>query len=40
MEDVTKVLEEKYSGKVNAWFGHPVRMTVEGAPLEANEAGE
>lgn len=32
MADVAKVLEEKYSKdqKPLAWFGHPVRLTVEG----------
>ena len=31
MAAVTKVLDEKYPGPggVNAWFGHPVRLTVE-----------
>jgi hypothetical protein len=36
MGAVTKVLEEKYPGPggVNAWFGHPVRLTVGRKPIE------
>ena len=37
MEDVTKVLAEKY-GKddgANAWYGHPARLTVEGEEPKA-----
>ncbi len=36
MAAVTKVLEQKYPGPggVNAWFGHPTRLTVEGKPVE------
>jgi len=31
MADVARTLEEKYSGDgVHAWFGHPVRLTVNG----------
>lgn len=37
MSDVTKVLEEKYSAETQtlAWFGHPVRLTVEGKAADA-----
>lgn len=33
---VAKVLDENYPGPggVNAWFGHPTRLTVKGKPLE------
>jgi hypothetical protein len=36
MGAVTKVLEAKYPGPggVNAWFGHPARLTVEGKAVE------
>lgn len=36
MAAVTKVLDEKYPGPggVNAWFGHPVRLTVGRKPVE------
>lgn len=36
MAAVTKTLEEKYPGPggVNAWFGHPVRLTVDRKPVE------
>jgi len=29
MEDVAKVMEEKYGSGRREWFGHPVRLTVE-----------
>ncbi|MCL4740981.1 MAG: hypothetical protein KJZ54_02145 [Phycisphaerales bacterium] len=37
MEAVTRVLDERYPGPggTNAWFGHPVRVTVEGRSPEA-----
>ncbi len=33
---VTRVLDDKYPGPggVNAWFGHPVRLTVDRKPVE------
>ncbi|MBX3377367.1 MAG: hypothetical protein KF678_10245 [Phycisphaeraceae bacterium] len=36
MAAVVKVLDEKYPGPggVNAWFGHPVRLTVDRKPTE------
>jgi hypothetical protein len=35
MADVAAVLEAKYEKNgVQAWFGHPVRLTVKGAELE------
>lgn len=36
MADVVRVLEDKYSHEQNvlAWFGHPVRLTVEGKGRE------
>ncbi len=33
MTDVVAVMEEKYTEKPRAWFGHPVRMTVKGKDL-------
>jgi hypothetical protein len=31
MEDVTAVIKKYYGeAEINAWFGHPARMTVEG----------
>ena len=33
MAEVAEVLDAKMDGKFNAWFGHPARLTVEGAPL-------
>lgn len=33
MQDVTKVLQEQYGtiGPVKPWFGHPARLTIDGA---------
>jgi hypothetical protein len=41
MSDVTRVLEEKYSAdtKTLAWFGHPVRLTVEGRESGSGNEG-
>jgi hypothetical protein len=36
MSDVEKVMEEKYTSPPRAWFGHPVRLTVNGQPLETH----
>ncbi len=38
--DAAAVLDEKYPGPggVNAWFGHPVRVTVEGDKVEPPSA--
>ncbi len=38
MEEVTALLEQEYGGQVNAWYSHPVRMTVEGK--EASRTSE
>ncbi|MHC5114677.1 MAG: hypothetical protein ACYTGP_09640 [Planctomycetota bacterium] len=32
LEDVTRVIDEKYGHGVRAWFGHPVRLTVSATP--------
>jgi hypothetical protein len=39
MQEVTALLEEKYqsSGAVKPWFGHPARLTVEGAAIERSQ---
>jgi len=36
MNDVTAVLKDKYhgDGRANPWFGHPARLTVEGAEIQ------
>ncbi len=34
MREVEAVMEEKYGGGPRAWFGHPVRVTVKGEPVE------
>jgi hypothetical protein len=31
---VEQVMEEKYGAGERAWFGHPVRVTVKGQPVE------
>lgn len=38
MADVEKVMEERYTTAPRAWFGHPVRITVGGKPIEPVEA--
>ena len=36
MDEVTAVLKKHYGdAEVNAWFGHPARLTVEGQPTHA-----
>ena len=43
MQQVTEVLESRYDGQdENAWYGHPVRITVEGnaPPAEPPDAPE
>ena len=37
MADVVGLLESKYDGRVNAWFGHPVRLTVDGEKIRADD---
>ncbi|MEM1165673.1 MAG: hypothetical protein AAGI30_05215 [Planctomycetota bacterium] len=37
MGDVTALLDEQYTGGVNAWHGHPMRLTVEGEPVDATD---
>jgi len=35
IEQVARVLDEKYPGPgANSWFGHPARLTVNGAPVD------
>jgi len=39
MEDVTNILREKYGdAKVNSWYGHPARLTVEGQSTDDTSA--
>ncbi len=40
MQEVTQLLERKYPGPKgdNAWFGHPVRLTVKGNAAETGRA--
>ncbi|MDX2118470.1 MAG: hypothetical protein SFY96_09845 [Planctomycetota bacterium] len=37
MEDVVKVVEEKYASGRREWFGHPVRLTVKGESGQKRE---
>lgn len=40
MNDVERLMEARYANGERAWFGHPVRLTVEGKPrMEADERG-
>lgn len=40
MADVEKVLAEKYGSGQREWFGHPVRLTIQGKPqTDADERG-
>jgi hypothetical protein len=40
MADVEKVLEQQYGNGQRAWFGHPVRLTVQGKPqMDADARG-
>ncbi|GIW76239.1 MAG: hypothetical protein KatS3mg104_1302 [Phycisphaerae bacterium] len=34
MSDVVKLMEEKYTHGQRSWFGHPVRLTIKGKPIE------
>ncbi|HVT89570.1 MAG TPA: hypothetical protein VHD56_12005 [Tepidisphaeraceae bacterium] len=36
MQDVDKVMNEKYTHSPRAWFGHPARLTVNGKPVDPN----
>jgi hypothetical protein len=38
MQDVERVLEERYAGGRREWFGHPARLTVRGVPAEPAKA--
>jgi len=40
MDEVTAVLKKHYGdAEVNAWFGHPARLTVEGSPPMPDDEG-
>ncbi len=35
MRDVEQLMQRKYGGSERSWFGHPARLTIDGAAPES-----